>query len=85
MRVDDLRIRNLKTSEQLEEVKKTISGITGAIFVGADLDQQVVEFGLQEDLDDLTLTDVQCALRDKGFDAGEAVEGQTCVVRFKKQ
>jgi hypothetical protein len=38
-----------------------------------------------EDFDDLTLTDVQCRLRDAGFEAGEVVEGQTCTLRLRSK
>lgn len=82
MRHEDLKIRNLETREQLERVKAVLADITGTVFVGADLEAQLVEFDMAQDLDDLTLTDVQCRLRDAGFDAGDIVEGQTCTVRF---
>ncbi len=84
MRHEDLKIRNLETQEQLERVKAILGGITGTVFVGADLETQVVEFDMSQDLDDLTITDIQCRLRDAGFEAGEIVEGQTCTVRFTK-
>lgn len=85
MRREDLRIVNLETEAQVEQVKDLICGITGAVFVGADLENQIVEFDLFQDLDDLTLTDVQCRLRDAGFEAGAVVEGQTCRVRFNRK
>ncbi|NLE73889.1 MAG: hypothetical protein GX604_04570 [Actinobacteria bacterium] len=85
MRVDDLHITNLSTQAEVEQVKEIITGITGAVFLRADLESQTVDFGLEEDLDDLTLTDVQCALREQGFEAGDVIEGVTCRVRFKKR
>jgi hypothetical protein len=84
MRVDDLKIGNLTTTEQLEVVREIIDDITGAKLLGADLENGLIEFEIQEDLDDLDLTTVQCALRERGFDAGEIVEGQTCKLRFRR-
>jgi hypothetical protein len=83
MRHEDLKIANLVNPEQVEEVRKIICGITGARFVSADLERQLVEFDLFQDFDHLTLTDVQCELREHGFEAGE-VEGNTCTLRFRE-
>ncbi len=85
MRREDLRIANLETSDQIEQVKDIICDITGAVFVGADLENRIVEFDMFQDLDDLTVTDIQCRLRDAGFDAGEVVEGVTCRLRFNRK
>jgi hypothetical protein len=82
VRLADLSITNLETEEQLRELRDVMSVITGVEFVAADLDSQMVEFSMAEDLDDITLTDIQCALRDAGFEAGEVVEGQTCTLRL---
>jgi hypothetical protein len=84
MRTEDLKIANLTSQEQVEQLKGIICDITGARFVGADLSQQIIEFDMVEDLDDLDLTTVQCELRAHGFEAGEVVEGQTCSVRFRR-
>jgi hypothetical protein len=80
VRLADLSITNLETEEQLRELRDVMSVITGVEFVAADLDSQMVEFSMAEDLDDIT--DIQCALRDAGFEAGEVVEGQTCTLRL---
>lgn len=85
MRREELKIINLTTPEQVERLKELICDITGAVFVGADLDKQIVEFDLFQDLDDLTLTDIQCRLRDAGFEAGEVVEGSTCTLRLSSR
>ena len=84
MREGSLKIANLTRVEQVDQVKDIICGITGARFIQADLDDQVIDFDLVEDLDDLTLTTLQCDLRDAGFEAGE-VEGSTCAVRFRRK
>jgi hypothetical protein len=84
MRTEDLKIANLTSEEQVDEIRDIICDITGALFVGADLSRQIVEFDLVEDLDDLDLTTVQCELRARGYEAGEVVEGQTCSVRFRR-
>ena len=84
MRRDDLRVSNLDSPEQIEEIREVISGITGAEFVEADMANQLIVFEIQEDLDDVDLTRVQCALRERGFEAGEVIEGETCRVRFRK-
>ena len=60
MRREELKIINLSTPEQLEQLKELICDITGAVFVGADLESQIVEFDMFQDLDDLALTDIQC-------------------------
>jgi hypothetical protein len=85
MRVDDLIVGNLTTPEQVEEIREVISEITGAEFVEADVAKHLIVFEIQEDLDDLDITTVLCALREHGFDAGEVIEGQTCRVRFHKR
>lgn len=82
MRHEDLKIINLQTEEQVERLKDLLCDITGVRFVKADLDAQIVEFDMFQDFDDLTLTDIQCRLRDAGFEAGEVVEGQTCTLRL---
>lgn len=84
MRHEDLKISNLETEEQVERLKAAIDGVTGAVFVGADLEARLVEFDMSQDLDDLTITDIQCRLRDAGFEAGDVVEGQTCTLRFRR-
>lgn len=84
MRHEDLKIANLETEEQVERLKAAIDGVTGAVFVGADLEARLVEFDMSQDLDDLTITDIQCRLREAGFEAGDVVEGQTCTVRFRR-
>ena len=83
MRHEDLKIANLTTEEQVQQVRHIICGITGAQFVSADLEKQVVEFDMFQDFDHLNLTDIQCELREHGFEAGEVVEGQTCNLRFR--
>lgn len=83
MRHEDLKISNLTDEAQVEQLKDIICGITGAQFISADLDRQVVEFDLYQDFDNLDLTTVQCTLREHGFEAGEVVEGQTCTLRFQ--
>jgi copper chaperone CopZ len=85
MRVVELTVSNLSSEEQVAKVREIIEGITGAVFERADLKTQEIEFGLKEDLDDLTITDVQCALRDAGFEAGEVVPGVTCNVRLSRK
>jgi hypothetical protein len=85
VREDSLKIANLTSVEQVDQVKDIICGITGARFIQADLDDQIIDFELVEDLDDLTLTTIQCDLRDNGFEAGEVVEGSTCTVRFRSK
>jgi hypothetical protein len=85
MRIDDLIVSNLTSPEQVELIREVISDITGAQLVEADLDTRVIVFAIQEDLDDVDLTTVQCALREHGFEAGEVIEGQTCRVRFQKR
>jgi hypothetical protein len=85
VREDSLKITNLTSVEQVDQVKGIICGITGARFIQADLDEQIIDFELVEDLDDLTLTTIQCDLREHGFDAGEVVEGSTCAVRFRSK
>ncbi len=82
MRHEQLLISNLATAEQVEQVKEIVCGMTGAVFVQADLPEQTIDFDLAQDLDDLTLSDVQCRLHEAGFDAGEVIEGQTCRLRF---
>ena len=84
MRHEDLKISNLETPEQVEEIKNIICGITGARFVEADLEAQVVEFDMFQDFDNLDLTAIQCTLREHGYEAGEVVAGQTCRVRFRE-
>ena len=83
MRQDSLRVANLTSVEQVDQIKDIICDITGARFIQADLDDQIIDFELVEDLDDLTLTTIQCDLRDKGFEAGEVTEGSTCAIRFR--
>ena len=85
MRREELKIINLSTPEQVAQLKDLICDITGAVFVGADLESQVVEFDMVQDFDDLTLTDIQCRLRDAGFEAGEVIEGSTCTVRLTRR
>ena len=85
MRREELKIINLATPEQVEQLKALICDITGAVFVGADLESQIVEFDMIQDLDDLTLTDIQCRLRDAGFEAGEVGEGSTCTLRLTQR
>lgn len=85
MRRVELKIINLGTLEQVEQLKDLVCDITGAVFVGADLESQIVEFDMFQDLDDLTLTDIQCSLRDAGFEAGEVVEGSTCTLRLTRR
>lgn len=80
----DLKIANLTTEEQVQQLRKIICGITGAQFVGADLKSQTIEFDIFQDFDHLNLTDIQCTLREHGFEAGEVVEGQTCNMRFRE-
>jgi len=84
MRHEDLKISNLETPEQVEEIKNIICGITGARFVEADLEAQVVEFDMFQDFDNLDLTAIQCTLREHGYEAGEVVPGQTCRIRFRE-
>ena len=81
MRREDLIISNLNNTEQVEEIKKIVCSITGARFAGADLASGLVEFDLYQDFDNLDLTDVQCRLREYGFEAGQVNEG-TCTLRF---
>ena len=83
MRREDLKISNLETQEQVEQLRSIICGITGARFVGADLANQIVEFDMFQDFDNLNLTTIQCQLREHGFEAGE-VEGGTCTLRFRQ-
>lgn len=83
MRHEDLKISNLTTPEQVDEIRALICGITGARFVSADLQTRTVEFDMFQDFDDLSLTDIQCKLREHGFEAGEVIEGQTCTLRFR--
>lgn len=84
MRIDDLKVSNLTTPEQVEQIRDVISGITGAEFVSADLAKQLIVFDIQQDLEDLDLTVVQCTLREHGFEAGEVIEGETCRIRFQR-
>lgn len=83
MRREDLKIANLETPEQVEELRRIICGITGARFIGADLESQVVEFDMYQDFDNLNLTTIQCQLREHGFQAGE-IGGGTCTLRFRE-
>jgi len=85
MRREDLKIMNLDTQEQIDRLRDLLAKVVGAEFVGADLASQVVEFDIYQDLDDLTITDIQCMLREEGFEAGEIVEGQTCTLRLTKK
>jgi hypothetical protein len=83
MRRQDLKIANLETEEQVEKLRDIICGITGARFLGADLDAKVIEFDMYQDFDNLNLTTIQCELREHGFEAGE-VEAGTCTLRFRE-
>jgi len=83
VRQDSLTIANLTSVEQVDRIREIICGTTGARFIQADLDDQTIDFELVEDLDDLTLTTIQCDLRENGFEAGEVVEGSTCAIRFR--
>jgi|GEM_PF-2210727 len=85
MRREELKIINLSRPEQVDQLKELICGITGAVFVGADLESQIVEFDMFQDLNDLALTDIQCQLRDAGFEAGEVVDGSTCTLRLTQR
>jgi hypothetical protein len=85
MRIEDLKIVNLTTQEQVDQVRRLLDGITGVEFSGADLEKHIIEFTIAEDLDDLTLTDIQCRLRDAGLEAGEVVEGETCTLRLRSR
>jgi len=83
VRHEDLKIINLQSGEDVQRLKDLLCDITGVRFVSADLDAQIVEFDMFQDFDDLTLTDIQCRLRDAGFDAGTVVEGETCTLRLR--
>ncbi|GAB4255062.1 MAG: hypothetical protein Kow00129_15990 [Thermoleophilia bacterium] len=84
MRHEDLKISNLETEEQVQQIRDIICGITGARFVSADLEDQIIEFDMFQDFDHLDITTIQCTLREHGFEAGEVVEGQTCTLRFRE-
>jgi hypothetical protein len=83
MRRQELKIANLQSEEQVQQLRDIICGITGARFLSADLAGQVVEFDMYQDFDHLNLTTIQCELREHGFEAGE-VEAGTCTLRFRE-